>query len=98
MQEYGIIDVTVAIMSDIRKFFGMQVVFVFDEYYHAIVNEKIKFDENKRLPPVFELGFAEKAILTSGHRSHEFTQFLQEFFNNKVDIIIKESLVSVTGD
>jgi hypothetical protein len=58
LKEFAITTVPVVLMDDLRKHFGQKKVFIFDEYYHAIINAKVKFMD-RQLPPIFDLGFKE---------------------------------------
>lgn len=77
---------------------GRGKVIIFDEYYSALVDVRLKVNSKGKLNPLLQMGDKkETLILMSGHNSQEFNAFLRSLYSGKVDIQINSSIPELFG-
>lgn len=74
-------------------------IIIFDEYHDALMDEKFSIRANRKLNPLFLLGTKGygQLIAVSGHNSIEFTDFMRDYFANKVRFCINKSISEMYG-
>lgn len=82
---------------DIAEHQGPNSVFLFDEYYHALVRTKLRYNNKKQLNPIFGLGIDNEAYLSTGHKSPEYERFVAEYFSGKASYQVNDSMMSMAG-
>lgn len=68
----GVERVKVILQSEILERLTETAIFIFDEYYHALVRTKLRYCQSKKLNSIFRLGKIGYAYLSSGHNSPQF--------------------------
>lgn len=82
------VDVQVILDSELYQYIDLDYVFVVDEFYHSLIKTPVRFTESGGLPPIMELCLSGKSVLSTGHRSKETMEFLNEVSQNEIDIQI----------
>jgi len=88
MNLVSVVGIDVIQYDDLISHFGLHKIFIFDEYYSAIVNTKLRYDNKRKLNGIFELGLTERVIISTGHRSEQFNEFLSRYIGQDIDIQI----------